>query len=54
MLVDYTVSGDSFSAAKPQVWSQKTLAFLGSNYPYDLAPDGKHFVVVMNPAVLAE
>jgi len=50
MVADYAVAGDSFAAAKPRVWSQTSLAFLSGNYPYDLAPDGKHFAVVVNPA----
>jgi Tol biopolymer transport system component/predicted Ser/Thr protein kinase len=50
MVADYTAKGDSFTAGKPQVWSQKNLIYLGTNYPYDLAPDGKRFAVVLNPA----
>ena len=29
-------------------------AFLGSCYPYDLAPDGKRFAVVLNPDTAEE
>jgi len=54
MVVDYTAGSDSFSAGKPQVWSKRNLAFLGGNYPYDLAPDGKRFAVVMNPDAAGE
>jgi Tol biopolymer transport system component len=43
MSVDYTVSGDSFVAAKPRVW----LASLGGATSFDLAPDGKRLEVVM-------
>jgi serine/threonine-protein kinase len=50
MVLDYGVSGNSFVPGKPHVWSPKSLAWLGGNYPYDLAPDGKHFAVVINPA----
>ena len=50
MSVGYTVTGDSFAAGKPQIWSEKKLAYLGGCYPYDLAPDGKRFAVVLNPA----
>jgi Tol biopolymer transport system component/DNA-binding winged helix-turn-helix (wHTH) protein len=49
MVTSYTAKGDSFAAGKPQVWAQKNLTFLGGNYPYDLAPDGKRFAVVLNP-----
>ena len=54
MVADYTATGDSFAAGKPQVWSQKNLAFMGSNYSYDLAPDGKRFAVVMDLGGAAE
>lgn len=49
MVTSYTAKGDSFAAGKPQVWAHKNLTFLGGNYPYDLAPDGKRFAVVLNP-----
>ncbi|HEY3176759.1 MAG TPA: hypothetical protein VGK94_13470 [Candidatus Polarisedimenticolia bacterium] len=48
MVVGYTARSDSFSPGKPQVWSRKTLPSLGGNYPYDLAPDGKRFAVVLS------
>ncbi len=54
MVAGYTATGDSFAAGKPQVWSQKSLIFLGGNYPYDLAPDGKRFAVVLNPGGTGE
>jgi serine/threonine-protein kinase len=54
MVVDYTAQGDSFAPGRSQVWSQKSLAWLGGNSPYDLAPDGKRFAVVMNPGVAEE
>ena len=44
----YTVRGDSFVADKPRMWSERPLANAfnnGSNF--DLAPDGKRFVVFM-------
>jgi eukaryotic-like serine/threonine-protein kinase len=49
MVADYIARGDSFTAGKPQVWSQKSLIEIGGNYPYDVAPDGKRFAVVLNP-----
>jgi hypothetical protein len=49
MVAGYTADASGFNAAKPQLWSEKKLAFLGGCYPYDLAPDGKRFVVVLNP-----
>jgi hypothetical protein len=54
MVADYSIRGNSFAAGKPQVWSQQHLAFVGSNYPYDLAPDGKRFAVLMNQGASAE
>jgi hypothetical protein len=44
-----TAKRDSFAAGKPQVWARENLPSLGGNYPYDLAPDGKRFAVVLNP-----
>jgi len=49
MVVGYAADASGFDAAKPQLWSEKKLAFLGGCYPYDLAPDGKRFAVVLNP-----
>jgi serine/threonine protein kinase/Tol biopolymer transport system component len=54
MEVGYSATGDSFAAEKPWMWSQKGLAFLGGCYPYDLAPDGKRFAVVLNPGAAGE
>jgi eukaryotic-like serine/threonine-protein kinase len=54
MVADYTARGNSFTAGKPQAWSQKNLIFLGGNYPYDLAPDGKRFAVVLNAETTTE
>ncbi len=49
MVTNCTAKGDSFAAGKPQVWARENLPSLGGNYPYDLAPDGKRFAVVLNP-----
>jgi Tol biopolymer transport system component len=54
MVADYIASRNSFTAGKPRVCSPKTVIFLGGNYPYDLAPDGKRFAVVLNPAGTGE
>ena len=44
----YTVRGDSFVADKPRMWSEKPLAqTLNNGSNYNLAPDGKRFVVFM-------
>jgi hypothetical protein len=49
MVASYAAKGDSFAAGRPQVWARENLPSLGGNYPYDLAPDGKRFAVVLNP-----
>ncbi len=54
MVTAYVANGDSFTAAKPQVWSPKALLDSGGNYPYDLAPDGKRFAVVLNAVATEE
>jgi serine/threonine-protein kinase len=45
MVVDYTISGDSFLPGKPRVWSEKQL-FNPGLLNLDLAPDGKRFAVL--------
>jgi eukaryotic-like serine/threonine-protein kinase len=48
MVANYTVKGESFVADKPRVWSGKQLANLGLGANFDLAPDGKRFMVLMS------
>jgi serine/threonine-protein kinase len=48
MVVDYTVSGDSFVPGKPRLWSDRQIYYPG-NSNLDLAPDGKRFVVFTMP-----
>jgi serine/threonine-protein kinase len=47
MVANYTVRGESFMAEKPRLWFGKQLANLGVGVNFDLAPDGKRFVVLM-------
>ena len=48
MVVDYTVSGDSFVPGKPRLWSETQIFYSGvSNLA--LAPDGKRFAVFPMP-----
>jgi serine/threonine-protein kinase len=47
MVADYTVKGESFVAGKPRVWFAKQLVNVGLGINFDVAPDGKHFIVVM-------
>jgi len=57
MVVDYTAKGDSFVPGKPRVWSDKRILFRdggGPFPPYDLAPDGKGFAVLLYPDGTAE
>ena len=48
MVADYTEEGGRFVVhQKPRTWSGKTLANTGLGRNFDLAPDGKRFVVLM-------
>jgi serine/threonine-protein kinase len=44
MVVDYTVSGDSFVPGQPRLWLEKPILNVGRSN-LDLAPDGKRFAV---------
>jgi len=47
MMVNYTASGNSFATGKPRVWSERQLYnSVNTSRNLDLAPDGKHFVVI--------
>jgi serine/threonine-protein kinase len=46
MVANYTASGDTFRAEKPRLWSAGQIATNGGQRTYDLAPDGKRFVVL--------
>jgi len=54
MVAGCSESGGTFTAEKPRVWSERNLAFLGGNYPYDIAPDGRRFAVVLDPRGTSE
>jgi serine/threonine-protein kinase len=47
MVANYSVKGDAFVAAKPQIWCERQLASTGLRVNFDLAPDGKRFAVLM-------
>jgi serine/threonine-protein kinase len=53
MVAEYTAKGDSFTARKPRVWSEKRLLVAPFSV-YDLAPDGKRFAVFLYPNGTAE
>jgi Protein kinase domain/WD40-like Beta Propeller Repeat len=49
MVVDYTTSGDTFSASRPRVWSSRSTYSPGYLVQaYDVFPDGKHAISVLN------
>ena len=48
MVANYTAEGGRFVVhQKPRAWSGRTLANTGLARNFDLAPDGKRFVVLM-------
>jgi predicted Ser/Thr protein kinase/WD40 repeat protein len=48
MVVDYTVSGETFVPGKPRLWTDKQIFFPGTSN-LALAPDGKRFAVFPMP-----
>ena len=48
VVVDYTVTGDSFVPGKPRLWSEQRIYYPGSSN-LALAPDGKRFAVFPMP-----
>ena len=53
MVVEYTAKGDSFSAEKPRLWSERRI-FNNGFSPGDLAPDGKRFAVLLGGGTATE
>jgi serine/threonine-protein kinase len=51
MVTNYTIQGDSFSAIKPRVWSDRPVLLPHFIRALDLHPDGKRFAVFPRPAV---
>ncbi len=49
MVTTYTVSGDSFHADKPRLWSPGQFTATGYGFSLDLHPDGKRFAVLKAP-----
>jgi len=47
MVTTYAVRGDTFVADRPRLWSDARLANTGMTPNFDLAPDGRRFVVLM-------
>jgi len=55
MVADYMSKRDSMAFGKPRVWSEKKILFSHGPFPpYDLAPDGKHFAVLLYPDATSE
>ncbi len=47
MAVSYHASGETFTAAKPHVWSEVRLTLGIGAHEFDITPDGKHIVAVL-------
>ena len=47
MAVSYRASSDTFTAAKPRVWSEVRLTLGLGAQEFDITPDGKHIVAVL-------
>jgi serine/threonine-protein kinase len=52
MVVDYSVSGDTFLAGKPRLWSAGPIFVPGGGDHIALHPDGKRFAVFVNPRTI--
>jgi hypothetical protein len=46
MVTEYTVSGNSFVASKPRVWSGARIRTNTGFSNYDVAPDGKRVAIL--------
>jgi len=49
MVISYSVSGETFRAEKPVLWSEGQFTTRGNDRNFDLHPDGKRFVVLKSP-----
>jgi serine/threonine-protein kinase len=45
MMTPYVINGRAFAPGRPELWSQATIGLTGVGIPWDIAPDGKRFVV---------
>ena len=52
MVANYTVQGESFSATKPRVWSDRPVLMPNFIRVLDLHPDGKRFAVFPRPEIV--
>ena len=53
MTVNYTAKGNAFTSEKPRLWTDQSIAEVGTTRNYDLSPDGKRIVALM-PVETAE
>jgi serine/threonine-protein kinase len=53
MVANYTIQGGKFAVHSPRPWLETTLADTGVLSNFDLAPDGRRFVVLM-PSIRPE
>src|SRR5262249_12006653 len=53
MVVDYHVTGDSFQAEKPRLWTDTRVFLINGQRHMDLAPDGR-FVLFPFPEATAD
>jgi serine/threonine-protein kinase len=56
-IVEYATRDGRFSAGQPRLWSSQSILFRtggGPFQPYDIAPDGKRFAVMLYPDGTAE
>jgi hypothetical protein len=51
MVVMYTVTGESFVASAPKLWSPGQFLTRGPNTTFDLHPDGKRVAVLKSTGV---
>jgi hypothetical protein len=49
MVATYAAKGGLFAADKPRRWSETQLIDLTSAWSFDLAPDGKRFMILPRP-----
>jgi eukaryotic-like serine/threonine-protein kinase len=49
-VANYVVKADAFVAAKPRFWSERRLANLGFSICFDVAPDGKRVLALLDAA----
>jgi serine/threonine protein kinase/Tol biopolymer transport system component len=54
MMVSYIVHGDTFVPGKPRLWSTRQIPIAPGGQNMDLAPDGKHFAVLLAQPASAE